>query len=116
MTDSGRGGTGTISGATRTTSGRFGSALTFDGVNDLVTVADSAALDLTNRATLEAWVYASALGSSWRTILLKGQPVSPSTAIRQQRHQSAERPPVHHPRPVHNGTSAMTLNAWTTSP
>ena len=71
---SGRGNTGTISGATRTTSGRFGSALTFDGVNDLVTVPDSAALDLTNRATLEAWVYPSALGSDWRTILLKEQP------------------------------------------
>ena len=36
---SGRGNTGTISGATRTTAGKFGSALTFDGVNDLVTVA-----------------------------------------------------------------------------
>ena len=35
---SGRGNTGTISGATRTTAGKFGSALTFDGVNDLVTV------------------------------------------------------------------------------
>ena len=58
---SGRGNTGTITGATRTPSGRHGSALSFDGVNDLVTVPDSAALDLTNRATLEAWVYPTVL-------------------------------------------------------
>ncbi len=66
--------TGTISGATRTTAGRYGSALSFDGVNDIVNVADSASLDLTNRATLEAWVNPNALGSAWRTALLKEQP------------------------------------------
>ncbi len=71
---SGRGNNGTIAGATRTTSGRFGSALTFDGVNDWVTVPDSASLDLSNRATLEAWVNPTALGSAWRTVLLKEQP------------------------------------------
>ena len=71
---SGRGNVGTISGATRSTAGKFGSALTFDGLNDLVTVADSASLDLTNRATLEAWVNPSALGADWRTVLLKEQP------------------------------------------
>ena len=70
---SGRGNTGTISGATRDQSGRPGAALTFDGVNDLVTVADSASLDLTTRATLEAWVNPTA-SSDWRTILLKEQP------------------------------------------
>ena len=36
---SGRGNTGTLSGATRNTGGRFGGALSFDGVNDWVTVA-----------------------------------------------------------------------------
>ena len=71
---SGRGNTGTISGATRTTAGKIGSALTFDGVNDWVTVADSASLDLTTRATLEAWVFPTALGGMWRTALLKEQP------------------------------------------
>jgi len=48
--------TGTLSGATRALAGRFGGALSFDGVNDWVTVADSASLDLSAAMTLEAWV------------------------------------------------------------
>ncbi len=47
---------GTITGATRVTTGRFGRALSFDGVNDLVRIPDAAALDLTTGMTLEAWV------------------------------------------------------------
>jgi concanavalin A-like lectin/glucanase superfamily protein/galactose oxidase-like protein/Big-like domain-containing protein len=61
---------GTVNGATWTAAGRFGSALTFDGVNDWVTVPDAASLDLTNRLTIEAWVYPTAL-NSWDTIVLK---------------------------------------------
>ena len=38
----GKGHTGTISGATWTTAGRYGGALSFDGVNDWVTIADAA--------------------------------------------------------------------------
>ena len=58
---SGRGHTGTLSGATWSTEGRFGGALSFDGVNDWVTVNDSAALDLTTGMTLEAWIRPSSL-------------------------------------------------------
>src|SRR5262249_32853026 len=55
---SGKGNTGTlVNGPTRTTSGKFGSALTFDGTNDYVNVPDSASLNLTNAVTMEAWVY-----------------------------------------------------------
>ena len=68
---SGRGNAGTIAGATRSASGRFGGALTFDGVNDLVTVPDAASLDLTTGMTLEAWVNPTALGTAWRTAMLK---------------------------------------------
>ena len=70
---SGKGHTGTISGATWTTLGKYGRALTFDGVNDWVTVADAADLDLTTGMTLEAWVRPSSLGS-WRTVILKQSP------------------------------------------
>ena len=50
--------------------GRFGNALRFDGINDWVTVADSAALDLSSAMTIEAWVNPSVVGG-WQTLLLK---------------------------------------------
>jgi hypothetical protein len=71
--ESGSGNTGTLTNATRTASGRFGRALSFNGTSALVTVADSASLDLTNAMTFSAWVNPSSL-SDWRTILLKEAP------------------------------------------
>jgi hypothetical protein len=68
---SGVGNPGTTSGPTRTTSGRFGAALTFDGVNDWVTVNDANSLDLTTAMTLEAWVFPTVAPSGWRTIVAK---------------------------------------------
>ena len=67
---SGRGNAGVVSGAAWSGVGRFGSALSFDGVNDWVTVADAGSLDLTSRMTLEAWVRPAALGG-WRTVVFK---------------------------------------------
>jgi glucose/arabinose dehydrogenase len=69
---SGNGNTGAISGATRGT-GRYGGALSFDGVNDWVTVNDTNALDLTTGMTLEAWVRPANV-SYWRTVVIKEQP------------------------------------------
>jgi hypothetical protein len=64
--------TGTIAGdATRVAAGKHGKALRFDGVNDVVSIADSASLDLTKGMTLEAWVRPSALGSTWRPVMTK---------------------------------------------
>ena len=110
---SGRGNNGTIAGATRTTSGRFGSALTFDGVNDWVTVPDSASLDLSNRATLEAWVNPSALGSAWRTVLLKEQPGQLVYALYAS--NDIARPSGHlftSGDLFSNGNAALPLNTW----
>lgn len=74
VTDSsGSGNAGTISGATRSTAGRFGRALSFDGVNDSVAVPDADSLDLTSGMTLEAWVYPTT-GAGWRTAVLKEAP------------------------------------------
>ena len=74
---SGNGNHGTISGAQWTSSGQYGKALVFDGVNDWVTVADSPSLDLTTGMTLQAWVYPTALSggsaNGWRTVILKQQ-------------------------------------------
>ena len=66
---SGNANTGTISGATWSAQGRYGSALTFDGTNDMVVVNSSASLNLTTAMTLSAWVYPTANQSGWRTIL-----------------------------------------------
>jgi hypothetical protein len=71
---SGKGNTGTISGATRITQGRFGKALSFDGVDDWVTVNDAASLDLTTGMTLEAWVYPTVDMTQWATVILKETP------------------------------------------
>jgi glucose/arabinose dehydrogenase/PKD repeat protein len=68
---SGNGNTGTISGPTTITGGKYGGALSFDGVNDWVTVADSNSLDLTTGMTLMAWVNPAALTGRWRTVLFK---------------------------------------------
>ena len=64
---------GTVSGAAWTAAGRYGSALSFDGVNDWVTVADAASLDLSRAFTLEAWVRPAAAGGI-RTAVLKELP------------------------------------------
>ena len=76
LTDrTGRGHHGTVSGATWTTQGRFGSALGFDGVNDWVTVPDAGDLDLTTGMTVEAWVYPTTQGNgTWRNVLIKQRP------------------------------------------
>src|SRR5829696_3180216 len=69
---SGRGNTGTLSGAVRSTAGRFGGALTFDGINDWVTVADASSLRLTTGATIEGWINPTANGAaSWRALAVK---------------------------------------------
>ena len=60
---------GVITGAVRAT-GKVGGALQFDGLDDVVTVADSAALDLTTGMTLSAWVNPQAF-NGWETIVLK---------------------------------------------
>jgi hypothetical protein len=69
---SGKGNNGTITGATWSTSGKYGKALSFNGTSNYVSVPDATPLELTNGMTLEAWVNPSTL-SGWRTILLKEQ-------------------------------------------
>ena len=62
---------GTILQAARV-AGKIGRGLSFDGVNDWVTVSDIAAspLDLTAGMTIEAWVNPTAM-SGWETVVLK---------------------------------------------
>ena len=70
---SGKGHTGVIFGATRVTTGRFGKALSFDGISNWVTVASSPTLDLTTGITLEAWVNPTSSTTGWRDVIIKEQ-------------------------------------------
>src|SRR5262249_39277761 len=65
---SGNGNDGTISGATWTT-GKYDSALSFDGVSSVVTIKDSPFVDLTKSMTLEAWVQPSVAASGYSAII-----------------------------------------------
>src|SRR6185436_6982715 len=67
---SGNANTGTVTGATWSTQGKFGGALSFNGTTSWVTIPDSALLHLSSAMTIEAWVNANTLGS-WRTVVLK---------------------------------------------
>jgi hypothetical protein len=110
---SGTGNNGTISGATWSASGKNGAALSFDGVNDLVTVPDSNSLDLTNGMTLEAWVNPTITGD-WKTVMLKEQPGQLVYALYGS--NAANRPSGHvfvgADREL-NGTAAVAVNTWT---
>ncbi len=64
--------TGTISGATWSSSGKYGSALSFDGTNDLVSIVDAADLDLTSTFTLDAWVNPTSTTAA-RPVISKGE-------------------------------------------
>ena len=69
---SGNGNNGTIANASWTTAGKDGNALVFDGTSAVVTINDSASLDLTMAMTLEAWVNPSAVSSDWWDVVYKG--------------------------------------------
>jgi hypothetical protein len=70
---SGRVNNGTTSG-TSWVSGKYGTALSFNGTSSMVTIPGTGSLDLTRGVTLEAWVQPNALGTTWRTVIFKEQP------------------------------------------
>jgi hypothetical protein len=114
---SGNGHQAAISGATWTT-GRFGSGLSFDGVNDWVTIPVSSDLDLTTGMTLAAWVYPTAQGGKrWRNVLIKERPGGEVYNLYSNTNNN--RPAAYIVRnapatPVDaRGTSQLPLNTWT---
>jgi concanavalin A-like lectin/glucanase superfamily protein/fibronectin type III domain protein len=103
---------GSISGAVRTASGRYGRAMLFDGIDDWITVADAPALDLSTM-TIEAWVKPAAL-SGWRSVLLKEDLGTLSYAL--YAHDGAPHPAatIRVGSDVSAvGTSVLPLGAWT---
>ena len=103
---------GQIFGATWTSEGKYGSALSFDGIDDWVTLPGTPSLALSTGMTLEAWVYPAAL-SGWRTLILQERPDGLSYAL--YAHGDVSRPAVY----VHTsadvgavGETSLPLNTW----
>jgi hypothetical protein len=111
---SGKGNTGTITGATRSTAGKFGGALSFNGTSDWVTVPDSSSLDLTSGMTIEAWIRPTAVGSAWRTVLLKEQPTGLIYSLYAGNGSGKPASHVFTNKDIGlNGVTNTALNAWT---
>ena len=94
VVDESGGNDGTLGGATRANSGRFGRALSFDGEDDIVTVPDDDALRLSGAMTLEAWVQAARpppTGAASSSRSPRGGVAY--GAVREQRRRHAEREP-----------------------
>ena len=68
---SGNGNNGTVANGTWSTAGKFGGALSFNGTSSLVTVPNSASLQLSSGMTLEAWVDPSTVSGAWRDVIYK---------------------------------------------
>ena len=105
---------GTISGAIWA-GGKYGSALSFDGVDDIVRIADAAELDLTDSFTLEAWVRPGEI-EALKPILAKSHASGSDTGYLLSVEGTAGRPMGH----VADGgavagvigTAALPVNDW----
>src|SRR5262249_10072322 len=107
----GNGHTGVVTGATWTSSGRYGGALSFNGTNALVTVADAASLHLTSGMTLEAWVDPSVVTSAWRDVIYKGNDNYYLEGTSDQGGKPALGSTIS-PSPVY-GSAALAAGTWT---
>ena len=111
---SGRNNNGTHANAAWTAAGRNGGGMTFNGTSSLVTVPDSATLDLTNGMTLEAWVRPTALGTTWRTVMMKESGTNLAYAL--YAHDGSRPSPWIRPGNQDRfvvGTAALAANTWT---
>jgi len=110
---SGNGNSGTLTGGSWSTSGKYGNALSFDGTSSWVTVPSSAALNLTTRMTVEAWVK-PASSSGWRTVLMKERPGGMSYGL--YGFDDSARPPAVYGHvssdTAASGTAALPLGSW----
>ena len=110
---SGNSNNGTISNATWSASGKFGSALSFNGTSSWVVIPDSASLDLTNGLTMEAWVRPTTL-CSWRAVLMKEQ--TGGLVYGLYANSNTNRPSAHvfiGTETDTRGTAKLSLNTWT---
>ncbi|MEX0676880.1 MAG: LamG-like jellyroll fold domain-containing protein [Pirellulales bacterium] len=110
---SGTGNQGTAANTTSSTAGKFGSALSFNGTNAVVTIPDAASLDLTTGMTLEAWVRPSAVSSAWRDVIYKGNDMYYLEATSGNASRPAGGAIVGSSNLEAFGTTALAINTWT---
>jgi Concanavalin A-like lectin/glucanases superfamily/Domain of unknown function (DUF1929)/Bacterial Ig domain/Glyoxal oxidase N-terminus/Glucodextranase, domain B len=97
------------SGVTRTTAGKFGGALVFNGASGLVTIPNSASLQLTTGMTLEAWVNPSTVDGAWRDVIYKGN----DSYYLEATSSNGGRPGAGGTFGTTYGTAALVANTWT---
>jgi hypothetical protein len=61
---------GTLTNGPTWTTGYLGSGISFDGTNDYVSVPSSTSLDMTNKATVSAWIYPTNF-ADYRTMMIR---------------------------------------------
>ena len=113
---SGTGNNGTLTnGPTWAAAGKYGGAISFDGVNDMVTIADSASLDLTTGMTLQAWVRPTTLGTTWRTVVFKQRSGGLVYGLYANRNTQRPNGQVFSANAVRmvDGTAVLPLSEWT---
>ena len=111
---SGNGHTGVISGATWSPQGKYGNALSFDGVNDWVTVNATSLLNITGAITMAAWVFPT-VNTGVRDILIKeGSNVDIYNLYARNGNSRPESNVfVGGSNRVAQGTAALAVNVWT---
>jgi len=110
---SGQGNNGTLSNATWTATGKFGSALSFNGTSAWVTIADAASLHLTTGMTIEAWVNPTS-GTGWRSAILKEAGSGLAWSLYTSNNGSRPAGYAHVSSDVAvTGTAAVPLSTWT---
>ncbi len=119
--NSGNNNNGTLTnGPTWSASGKFGSAILFDGTNDFVNVNDANSLDLTNGMTIEAWINASNL-TGYKTVICKengtnnlAYALSPNNSASGSANQRPNtRIRIGNTTTTVTGTTKLVLNTWT---
>jgi fibronectin type 3 domain-containing protein len=110
---SGNGNLGTLTGASWSTQGRYGNALSFNGTNSVVRVASSQSLNLVTGMTLSGWIRPGASQSGWRTIVQRQADAYFLTASSDSPGRPAGGGTFAGTTNVVAGPTANPVNAWT---
>jgi len=108
---SGNDNSGTIYGA-NWVDGKFGKALSFDGVDDYVQVSHNPSLSITDAITIEAWIKPSSLTPVYQEILSKGGDYN-SNNNNYDIYLHYTRVAIHWKNDVYESLTGILINTWT---